>query len=93
MTRVTHASTGQPTTAGFDKFFEDSEYFSYVRVGATSSQGRINLDDVHVTLRHTDARQRVGTPEGRVVAVAARNFVYDKWLPFFALWLIRQKNL
>ena len=75
-------ANGQPTRSGFDTFFDDSEYFSYVELGVTSSQDRIYLDNVHVTLWHTDARQDAGTPEGWGVAFTAQQFVCDQWLPF-----------
>jgi porin len=76
-------ANGQPTHAGFNTFFDDSEYFSYVEVGATSSQDRIYLDNIHVTLWHTDAREVAGTPEGHGVAFTAQKYVCDTWLPFF----------
>lgn len=76
-------ANGQPTLAGFDTFFDDSEYFSYVEFGATTAQDRIYLDNVHVTLWHTEARQAAGTPSGSGVAFTAQKFVCDKWLPFF----------
>ena len=76
-------ANGQPTLAGFDTFFDDSEYFSYVELGATSSQDRIYLDNIHATLWHSDARASAGTPEGWGVAVTAQKFICEKWLPFF----------
>lgn len=75
-------ANGQPTLAGFDTFFDDSEYFSYAEIGVTSSQDRIYLDNIHVTLWNTDARQAAGTPQGSGVAFTAQKFVDDKWLPF-----------
>ncbi len=76
-------ANGQPTQAGFDTFFEDNEYFSYVELGLTSSQDRIYLDNLHATLWHTDAREKAQTPEGWGVAVTAQKFLSEKWLPFF----------
>ena len=76
-------ANGQPTTAGFDTFFDDAEYFKYVELGATTSQDRIYLDNIHATLWHTDARETAGTPEGWGVAFTAQKFIDDKWLPFF----------
>lgn len=76
-------ANGQPTRAGFDTFFDDSEYFSYVELGVTSSQEEIYLNNIHVTLWHTDARQTAGTPEGHGVAFTAQKFICDRWLPFF----------
>lgn len=76
-------ANGQPTTAGFNTFFDDSEFFSYVELGVTSSQDRIYLDNIHVTLWHSDARQVAGTPEGHGVAFTAQKLIDEKWLPFF----------
>lgn len=76
-------ANGQPTLSGFDTFFQDNEYFSYMELGLTSSRDRIYLDNIHATLWHTDARQNARTPEGWGVAVTAQKFVGDRWLPFF----------
>lgn len=76
-------ANGQPTQAGFDTFFRDNEYFSYLELGLTTSRDRIYLDNLHATLWHTDARAEAGTPEGWGVAVTAQRFVDEKWLPFF----------
>jgi porin len=76
-------ANGQAMNSGFNTFFDDSEYFSYVEFGATSSKDRIYLDNIHVTLWHTDARNTAQTPEGHGVAFTAQKFVCDKWLPFF----------
>lgn len=76
-------ANGQPTLAGFDTFFGDSEYFSFVELGATTSQDRLFLDSVHVTFWHTEARELAGTPSGQGIAFTAQKFICDKWLPFF----------
>lgn len=76
-------ANGQPTLAGFDTFFDDREFFSYLEIGGTSSRDRIYLDNVHATLWHTDARESAQTPEGWGVAVTAQKYVCEKWLPFF----------
>jgi porin len=76
-------ANGQPTLAGFDTFFEDSEYFSYVEFGVTSSKDEIYLNNIHVTAWHTDAREAAGTPEGRGIAFTAQKYVCERWLPFF----------
>jgi porin len=76
-------ANGQPTLAGFNTFFDDSEYFSYIEFGITSSQDRIYLDNAHVTFWHSDARETAGTPEGWGLALTAQKFVCDRWLPFF----------
>lgn len=75
-------ANGQSTQAGFDTFFDDSEYFSYAEVGLTTSQDRIYLDNVHATFWHTDARSTAGAPRGQGFTLSAQKFVDDKWLPF-----------
>lgn len=72
-----------PTQASFDTFFDDSEYFSYAEMGITSSQDRLYLDNIHVTLWHSDSRRAAGVPQGQGVAFTAQRFIDDKWLPFF----------
>ena len=76
-------ANGQPTLAGWDTFFGDSEYFSYLEVGATSSQDRLYLDNVHLTMWHVDPRRVADTPDSWGVAFTAQKFVDEKWLPFF----------
>ena len=76
-------ANGQPTIAGFNTFFRDNEYFSYLELGLTSSRDRLYLDNIHATLWHTDAKQDAGTPEGWGVAFTAQKYLDEKWLPFF----------
>ncbi len=76
-------ANGQSTQAGFDTFFDDSEYFSYLELGVTSSHDRIYLDNIHVTLWQTDAREIAGTPYSQGVAFTVQQFLCDTWLPFF----------
>lgn len=76
-------ANGQATRAGFDTFFDDSEFFSYAELGLTSAQDRIYLDNVHVTMWNTDARESAGTPSAWGVAFTAQKFVEDRFLPFF----------
>lgn len=71
-----------PTQASFDTFFDDSEYFSYAELGVTSSQDRLYLDNIHVTLWHSDRRQAAGVPQSQGIALTAQRFIDDKWLPF-----------
>ena len=78
-------ANGQPTRTGFDTFFDDAEYFTYAEIGLKSSQDRLFLDNIHVTLWHIDAREVAGTPEGYGVTFTAQKFVREKWLPFFRL--------
>lgn len=76
-------ANGQPTRSGFDTFFDDAEYFSYIEFGATTSQERLFVENVHATLWHVDDRAIAATPEGWGIAVTAQKFHCDRWLPFF----------
>ena len=76
-------ANGQAALPGWDSFFDDAEYFSYAEVGITTGQDRIYLDNIHVTMWHTDAREAAGAPSSHGVAFTAQKFIDDKWLPFF----------
>jgi porin len=78
-------ANGDPTLSvnPFDSFFDTSEYFTSAEVGWTSEQGRIYLDNVHLTYWHADARKAAGVEESEGVTFSAARFINDKWLPFF----------
>ena len=76
-------ANGQPNLAGFDTFFDDQEYFSYLEIGVTTSRDRIYLDNTHVTFWHTDDRVKAMTPEGWGIAITTQKYFDDTWLPFF----------
>lgn len=77
-------ANGDPTLTvnPFDSFFDTAEYFKSAEIGWTSEQGRIYLDNVHVTYWHQDAREAAGVEESEGVAFSAAKFIKDKWLPF-----------
>ncbi|MGI9356415.1 MAG: carbohydrate porin [Rhizobiaceae bacterium] len=77
-------ANGDPTfpTNPFDSFFNTAEYFKSVEIGWTSEQGRIYLDNVHLTYWHADERKAAGVEESDGVAFNASWFVNGKWLPF-----------
>ena len=72
-----HDANGKPTTAGFDSFFNESEYFSVVEVGWSPAllSGRretfFDGGDYHVTFWHVDERTSRGVPDGDGFTVAA----------------------
>jgi porin len=76
-------ANGDATKAGFDTFFEESEYFKHVEIGWTSSQDRIYLDNVHLTYWHADERMAANVPESWGLAFSAAEFLDERWLPFF----------
>jgi porin len=49
---------------GFDRFFDDQEYFTSIELGWTQAQERIYSDNLHLTLWHVDDSQDAGTPGG-----------------------------
>ena len=65
-----------------DSFFNDNEYFTSIEVGWTASQSRIYFDNAHVTLWHSDQRQRAGVPEGWGAAFSFVRYLDEKWMPF-----------
>ena len=77
-------ANGDPTDPGegFDTFFGDHEYFTHLEVGLVSSYERRNLDNVHLTLWHTDGREEAQTPDDWGLAFSATRFINDRWMPF-----------
>jgi porin len=67
---------------GFETFFEDHEYFSHLEFGWTTSQQRIVLDNVHLTLWHADERDDAGVNDGWGAVVSLSRYVGDYWMPF-----------
>jgi porin len=72
-----HDANGQPTTAGFDTFFEDKEYFTAAEIGwdpgniGVERPDFFNNADYHITLWHIDARERTGTSSGQGFTLSA----------------------
>jgi porin len=54
-------------------------------VGYTSAPDRIYLDNLHVTVWHSDARAGAGSPEAWGVVFSAAWYVDDTWLPFLRI--------
>ena len=67
---------------GFDTFFDDSEFFTNVELGVTTSKGRIYVDNYHVTVWHKDRQQVAGVPQGWGVNLSLSRLLNDKWMPF-----------
>ena len=80
---ITDASSDptEPFT-GFDRFFNDNDYFTSLEIGWTSAQERIIFDNVHATLWHTDGSGRIGVAQGWGVAASASFWIDDQWMPF-----------
>ncbi|WP_434053490.1 MAG: carbohydrate porin [Roseibium sp.] len=66
-------ANGSPIRPGFDTLFEDGELFSIAEVGwapdfvfglEPGKDFRPGNDDYHLTVWHSDAREKIGRPEG-----------------------------
>jgi porin len=75
-------ANAQPTTTGFDSFFDDREYFKHVEVGWIPSFERRYFDNLHVTAWHVDEREDAGVPEDWGVVASFTRFIGDRWMPF-----------
>jgi porin len=65
-----------------DGFFTEHEYFKHVEIGWTTSQDRIYLDNVHLTLWHADEREQAAQPSGWGANLSWTTYLSGKWLPF-----------
>lgn len=78
-----HDANGRPTLSGFDTFFNDKEYFSVVDIGWDPGYlaGSDNPGDYHLTVWHTDKREKAGRPEGWGITAFAEQRI-GRFLPF-----------
>jgi porin len=67
---------------GFNTFFDESEYFTSLELGWTTSRDRYYFDNVHLTYWHTDARTSAGTPDGWGMNFSATHFTESGVMPF-----------
>ena len=68
---------------GFDTFFNDREYFKHFEVGWTgASQEAYYLNNVHLTLWHSDKRKELGIKNGWGGVLSFNHTIGDKWLAF-----------
>ncbi len=75
-------ANAKATSAGFDTFFDDREYFKHVEVGRISSLDRRYFDNMHITLWHADRRDIAGVPEGSGGTFSYTKFINDRVMPF-----------
>ncbi len=73
-----------PTDPGqtLDSFFSDNEYFKHIEIGWTTSQDRIYLDNMHLTLWHADDRVEAAQPSGWGANVSWTTYLAGRWMPF-----------
>jgi porin len=64
-----HDANGERTTAGFNTFFGEGEYFTAVEFGFTPNYDEPNAGMFHFTLWNIDARQDAGKQSDRGVAL------------------------
>jgi porin len=64
-----HDANGQRTTAGFNTFFGEGEYFSAVELGWFPNEHKTNEGMYHITFWNIDSRQNAGRPNDRGMAL------------------------
>jgi porin len=64
-----HDANGKRTTAGFNTFFGEGEYFSAVELGWFPNEHETNEGMYHITFWNIDSRQNAGRPSDRGVAL------------------------
>jgi porin len=64
-----HDANGKRTTAGFDTFFGEGEYFTAVELGWFPNEGETNEGMYHITFWNIDSRQNAGRPSDRGIAL------------------------
>ena len=65
-----------------DSFFDESEFFTSVELGWTSSKDRFYFDNVHLTLWHVDSVEATGTSNGWGANFSASKWINDCYMPF-----------
>ena len=79
-----HDANGKRTTAGFNTFFGEGEYFTAVELGLFPNEREANEGMYHITFWNIDARQNAGRPNDRGLALTAEQQVgcNGKLVPF-----------
>ena len=67
---------------GFETFFDESEFFTSVELGWTSSKDRFFMDNVHLTFWHVDDVAATGNPDGWGMNFSASYWIDDAFMPF-----------
>ncbi|MCP4874641.1 MAG: carbohydrate porin, partial [Gammaproteobacteria bacterium] len=63
-------------------FFNDNEYFTFAEIGWTTSQDKVYLDNIHLTLWHVDERDMANTEDGWGAVFSYSRWLQDRYLPF-----------
>ena len=80
---VDQNADGTDPLDGFDTFFNDREYFKHFEIGWTgASQEAYYLNNVHLTLWHSDKREELGIKNGWGGVLSFNHTIGDKWLGF-----------
>ena len=70
---------------GFDTFFSDNEFFTFAEIGWTTSQDKVYLDNIHLTLWHVDERDKAGTEDGWGAVFSCSRWLQEQYLPFLKI--------
>ena len=80
---VDQKADGTDPLDGFDTFFNDTEYFKHFEIGWTgASQEAYYLNNVHLTLWHSDKRKDLGIEDGWGGVLSFNHTISDQWLAF-----------
>jgi len=80
---VDQNADGTDPLDGFDTFFNDREYFKHFEIGWTgASQEAYYLNNVHLTLWHSDKREELDIKNGWGGVLSFNHTISDKWLAF-----------
>ena len=80
---VDQKADGTDPLEGFDTFFNDTEYFKHFEIGWTgASQEAYYLNNVHLTLWHSDKRKDLGIEDGWGGVLSFNHTISDQWLAF-----------
>jgi len=80
---VDQKADGTDPLEGFDTFFNDTEYFKHFEVGWTgASKEAYYLNNVHLTLWHSDKRKDLGIEDGWGGVLSFNHTISDQWLAF-----------
>lgn len=79
-----HDANGKRTTAGFNTFFGEGEYFTAVELGWFPNEGEADEGIYHITFWNIDSRQAAARPNDRGIALTAEQQIGcdGKLVPF-----------
>ena len=79
-----HDANGRRTTAGWNTFFEEAEFYSAIELGWFPNEGQPNEASYHFTLWHIDARRDAKRPSdhGLALTLEQETGCRGRYVPF-----------